>query len=69
MENHVDEQGPATPELRSDGNPPTPKTPRTTPPAEEPPAWAMSILSTNAQLQASVDSLKAQVVDLMAAKS
>ena len=69
MEDHVDVQGHSTPEHRSDGNPPTPKTPRPTSATEEPPAWAMSLLSTNAQLQASVDSLKAQVVDLMAAKS
>ena len=78
MEDHG-EEGIVSPDHHSDTNhPPTPKTPRPTPgptpSAEEPPAWARSLLENSAKfqssvdsLQSSVDSLQAQIVDLKTA--
>ena len=77
MEDHGEEE--VVSPVHSDTNhPPTPKTPRPTtgptPPAEEPPAWARSLLESSAKfhttvetLQSSVDSLQAQIVDLKTA--
>ena len=75
MEDHG-EEGIVSPDHSDTNHPPTPKTPRSGPPpsAEEPPAWARSLLENSAKfqssvdsLQSSVDSLQAQIVDLKTA--